>query len=46
MKFALKCKVCNQIVGEDDVTKHILSHDPVVYFDVVPLLEIWPKLKK
>lgn len=39
MKFILKCKVCNEVIPEgSNLLKHILNHEAILYFDVVPLL--------
>lgn len=47
MKFRLKCKVCGKELAEgSDLRKHILTHDPIMYFDVVPAIPWYTKKPK
>ena len=39
MNFICVCKVCKSAVDEKEMFSHLKEHDPVYYFDVLPVLK-------
>ena len=45
MKFNVICKVCGKAISPGSLEEHLKSHEPLNYFDVVPVLT-WNEGKK